>query len=74
VALGTSGFAVLRAEEWVVPSAAELEADPTQYADSSLIETAYADWRATALGSVDVAVSPTVGSWSDNGGILPPGG
>lgn len=75
VALGSAGFAVLRVEDRVVPSVAELQADPLQYVDSASIEAAYTEWRTAALSLADVSVSPTLGLWSDSGGgITPPGG
>ncbi len=72
VPIGTS-YAVLQFEERVLPSPAELAADPMEWADPGPINAVYSGWTSDALREADISVSPVLGRWSSAGfGIQPP--
>ncbi|MDJ0953116.1 MAG: hypothetical protein QNJ81_05515 [Acidimicrobiia bacterium] len=72
VPIGTS-YAVLRFEDRVLPTPAELAADPMEWADPAPINATYSGWTSDVLREADISVSPVLGRWSSAGfGIEPP--
>lgn len=71
---GGDGWEVIEVIERVAPSLAELEADPMEYLGPDRISALYTPWANEAIREAVIAVSPTVGRWSEAGvGIAPPG-
>lgn len=63
--LATSfGFHVIRVDERVIPSVAEMTADPMAFLDPATGNELMGPWFAAAVADADIDVSSSVGEWS----------
>ncbi len=70
-----AGYHVIKVEQRVVPTAAELEANPLDYLQLDSAVTMFSEWFTTVAGEADVDVESEVGRWSpDQRLVVPPSG
>lgn len=68
------GFHIIVVDSRTAPTFEELEANPDEYIDASVVSAEVGTWLGDALRSVDIVIAPNVGTWdSDALGIVPPG-